>query len=187
MRTGGWRIGLALVVWSSALTCGSTRELGDTGLPQDTILSTLSADDWTVFCTAFDAARRKNPDEECHRQAFAETRNVAMTSEAEVRATCQARYDACVRDIRPLPRNSGICQFGPPLPPDCTATVGEAEQCLRQGVQRRREEAAKVPACARVTLEQAMNLAGTSTVGEQEILMLPSCQNFNAKCPGYLR
>lgn len=188
MRTRGWRIGLALVVWGSGATCSSTRELGDTGLPEGTLLAALTADQWNTFCTAFDAARRKDPVEECHRQAFAETRNVAanMGTEADVRATCQARYDSCVRDIRPPPRNAGICQLGP-VTPDCAATVGEAEECLMQGVQRRREEAAKVPACSEVTLDQAMNLAGTTTMGEQEILMLPSCQNFNGKCPGLLR
>jgi hypothetical protein len=187
MRTGGWRIGLALLVWTGALTCDSSRELGDTGLPDGALVAGLSADDWEQFCKAFDAARRKDPVEECHRQAFAETRNVASNNgtEADVRATCQARYDSCVRDIRPPPRNSGICMFG--LGPDCVATVGEAEECLMQGVQRRREEASKVPDCATVTLEQALNLAGTMTLGEEEILMLPSCQNFNAKCPGLLR
>src|SRR5205814_10577095 len=124
------------------------------------------------------------PTQECHRLAFNETRNVAIGdgTEADVRATCQARYDAWVRDIRPPPRNSGICSFGP-IATDCTASVGEAEQCLKEGVAHRREDAAKIPACAEVTLEQAMTLAGTAGAGEAEILMLPSCQNFNAKCP----
>jgi hypothetical protein len=188
MRICGWRIGVAMVVWSAGLTCGSTRELGDTGLPEDALLATLSADDWNVFCKAFDDARRKNPEEECHRQAFAETRSVALSdgTQADVRATCQARYEACVRDIRPPSKSNSICQFGP-IGPDCAATVGEAEQCLMEGVLRRREEAAKIPSCSDVTLEQAMNLAGTATTGEAEILALPSCQSFNTKCPGLLR
>jgi hypothetical protein len=187
MRTCGWRIGLALLIGAASLTCGSTKELGDTGLPESALVSALSPDDWNVFCAAFDAARRKDPVEDCHRQAFAETRNVATDgTEADVRATCQARYDACVRDIRPPARNSGICQFGP-IGPDCTASVGEAEACLKEGVARRREEAAKVPDCTEVTLEQAMTLAGTASMGEAEILALPSCQNFNTKCPGLLK
>jgi hypothetical protein len=187
MRTCGWRIGLALVL-GSGITCGSTKELGDTGLPESALLSTLTADDWDVFCKAFDAARRKDPQEECHRLAFAETRNVALGegTEADVRATCQARYDTCVRDIRPPARNAGICQFGP-IGPDCAATVGEAELCLMNGVARRREEAAKIPACSSVTLEEARDLAGTASMGEAEILALPSCQAFDAKCPGLLR
>jgi hypothetical protein len=186
MRTCGWRTGIALLVWAGGLTCSSSKELGDTGLPGGAIISGLSADDWNTFCTAFDAARRKDPVEECHRQAFAETRNVADATEADIRATCQARYDACVRDIRPPTRNSGICQFGP-IGPDCSATVGEAEACLKDGVAFRRQEAAKIPTCDIVTVEQAMNVAGTTSMGEAEILALPSCLNFNAKCPGLLQ
>jgi hypothetical protein len=187
MRTCARRIGLAVVLWGG-LGCSSTKELGDTGLPENELLSGLTADDWDTFCKAFDAARRKDPMEECHRQAFAETRNVATNdgSEADVRATCQARFDACVKDIRPTPRNASICQFGP-ISTDCSATVGEAESCLKEGVARRREEAAKIPDCSTVTLQQARDLAGTASLGEAEILALPSCQNFNVKCPGLLR
>jgi len=187
MRTCGWRIGLALVL-GAGLGCSSTKELGDTGLPENELVSALSADDWDVFCKAFDAARRPDPMEECHRQAFSETRNVATNdgTEADVRATCQARFDACVKDIRPPARNAGICQFGP-ISTDCSATVGEAEACLKEGVARRRDEAAKIPACSEVTLQEARDLAGTTGMGEAEILALPSCQNFNAKCPGLLR
>jgi hypothetical protein len=184
MRTCGWRIGLAVVLWCG---CSGSKELGDTGLPGNELVSALSSPDWDTFCKAFDAARSKDPMEECHRLAFAETRNVAGEgSEADVRATCQARFDACVKDIRPARPNSGICQFGP-ISTDCSATVGEAEQCLKDGVARRRDEAAKIPSCATVTLEEARDVAGTTSMGEAEILALPSCQNFNVKCPGLLR
>jgi hypothetical protein len=186
MTTCGWRIGLAVALWGG-LGCSSTRELGDTGLPEQELLSGLTSGDWDTFCNAFDAARRTDPMQECHRLAFAETRNVAEGTEADVRATCQARFDACVKDIRPpRPGSTSICQFGP-ISTDCGATVGEAEACLKDGIARRREEAAKVPACSAVTVEQARDLAGTTSMGEDEILAMPSCQNFNAKCPGLLR
>jgi hypothetical protein len=187
MTTCGWRIGLAVALWGG-LGCSSTHELGDTGLPEQELLAAMTSDDWDTFCKAFDAARRKDPMEECHRQAFAETRNVATNdgSEADVRATCQARFDACVKDIRPARPGGGICQFGP-LSNDCAATVGEAEACLKDGIARRREEASKIPACSAVTVEQARDLAGTTSMGEDEILAMPSCQNFNVKCPGLLR
>jgi hypothetical protein len=188
MRTCGWRIGLVVLALGGASGCSDSNELGDTGLPESELLSGLTADDWDTFCKAFDAARRKDPLEECRRQAFSETRMVAMNdgTEADVRATCQARYDACVRDIRPPGKNAGICQFGP-IGNDCAATVGEAEVCLKEGVASRKDAAAKVPSCSEVTLEQAMTLAGTTSLGEAEILALPSCQNFESKCPGLLR
>jgi hypothetical protein len=187
MTSCGWRIGVALVALLGGSTCGSSEDLGDTGLPGELLLAAMTPDEWETFCKAFDAARRKNPEEECRRLAFAETRTVAAEgTEADVRATCRARYDACVRDIRPPTRMSGICPFGP-LGPDCMANVGEAEQCLIAGVERRKLDAAMIPACDRVTVEQARATAGTIGSSEAEILMMPVCQSFEAKCPGLLR
>jgi hypothetical protein len=91
-----------------------------------------------------------------------------------------------VRDIRPATRMSGICPFGP-LGPDCVATVGEAEQCLIAGVTRRKQDASKIPACSVVTVEQSRATAGTVGSSEAEIVMMPVCQTFEAKCPGLLR
>jgi hypothetical protein len=186
MRTCGRRIALALAAMA-AITCGGSKELGDTGLPDELALAAMTPDEWEVFCKAFDAARRKSPEEECRRLAYAETRGVALEgSDADVRATCQARYDACVRDIRPPTRLSGICPFGP-LGPDCSATVGDAEQCLLAGVNRRKEDASKIPSCSTVTAAQAKATAGTIGSSEAEILMTPVCMSFEAKCPGLLR
>jgi len=180
-----WRIAIALAALAAA--CSEDRELGDTGLPDELALAAMTPDEWEKFCTAFDAARRKNPEEDCRRLAFAETRMVALEgTEAEVRATCQGTYDACARDIRPFTRMMGICPAGP-LSQDCMATVGEAEQCLLAGVQRRKEDAAKIPSCATVTVEQARATAGTIGSSEAEILMMPVCMSFEAKCPGLLR
>ena len=183
-----WQLGLALFALCAGSTCGSSKQLGDTGLPEGTALPALSADDWQIFCKAFDAARRKNPEEECRRLAFAETRGVASNdgSDAEVQATCKSRYDSCVHDIRPPARGSGICGFGP-VGPDCMATVGESEQCLMAMVARRKEIAATIPSCDTVTAAQANATAGTIGPGEAELLALPPCETFNQKCPGLLR
>jgi len=188
MGTCGWRIAVALAALGAGSTCGSSSpELGDTGLPDELALAAMTYDEWEVFCKAFDAARRKSPEEECRRLAFAETREVALEgSEAEVRDTCQKSYDACALDIRPAARTSGVCPIGP-VGPDCMATVGDAEQCLVAGVERRKEDAAKIPSCATVTVEQARATAGTVGSSEKEILMMPACLSFEAKCPGLLR
>jgi hypothetical protein len=187
MGTCGWQSAVALVALVAGTTCGSSQELGDTGLPDELALASMTPDEWEVFCKAFDAARRKNPEEECRRLAFAETRIAAEGgTDAEVRATCQARYDTCTRDIRPPTRMSGVCPYGP-LGPDCMATVGEAEQCLMAGVARRKEDASKIPSCSVVTADQARATAGTIGSSEAEILMMPVCQTFEAKCPGLLQ
>jgi len=191
MRSWGWQCGCRLailVLCGGATGCEKAAEPGDTGLPEAELLWTLAPDQWQVFCKAVDSARRPPPEDECRRSAFAETRGVAASdgSDAEVRATCQTRYDACVREIRPPSSRGGICGFGPPGS-DCTANVGEAEQCLAATIARRREEASKIPSCTTVTAAQARALAGTTGEAEPERLALPPCQSFEQKCPGLFR
>lgn len=186
MRSDGPRLMMIVLFALGAPACKESTKLGDTGLPEDVTVSSLMGDDWQTFCKAVDAARRKPPEEECARLAFADTRTVADTdgTDADVRATCQARYDACMREVRP--RASSICGFGP-VGPDCSATVGEAELCLQAGLTRRREDAAKIPSCATVTAAQAKATAGTAAPNDAEILLLPACVTFQEKCPGLLR
>ena len=180
----GWRKGLLVLVLVGA-GCKSTPELGDTGLPESTALAALSSDDWQTFCTAADAARRKSPEDECRVSAFDYTRGVAAAggSDADVRATCQAGYDQCMGEPRPPASRSSICGFGP-VGPDCSAVVGEAESCLKDGVALRRDELGRTPTCASVTADQARATAGTFDPDDAAIAALPSCQAFNAKCPG---
>jgi hypothetical protein len=188
MRHRGW-IRALLFLGIAGAACGSdTPPLGDTGLPEAAFLAGMTADEWQTFCKAFDAARRKAPEEDCQRTAFAETRMVAANNgtEADVRATCQTRYDACMREVRPSARTSSICQFGP-VGPDCTATVLDAEDCLKAGVAFRQAEEAKIPSCAVVTVQQAMTYAGTVGPIDAQVLALPACLAFNAKCSGLLR
>jgi hypothetical protein len=186
MRTPGWHLPLALLVLSGG-SCSSSLPLGDTGLPEQTPLAALSADDWQVFCKTVDAARRKPPEEDCRRSAFSETRGVAESgSDADVQATCQARYDACMREFRPPRTASTSCVFGP-VGPDCMATVGEGEQCLMAGIAQRLEDSSKVPSCATVTAVVARASAGTLGSSDSALMALPACQNFQAKCPGLIR
>lgn len=177
-----------MLVWLAAAACADDPAPGETGLPKDALLITLTSEQWLTFCTVADDTSRKAPEPECRRVAFAETRTVAPEgTDEDVRATCQARYMSCVRDIRPPPRRGPICTAGAPLT-DCSASVGEAEQCLIAIHQRRQEDLAKVPSCADVTAAQARDAAGTADPNDTAVLLaLPACQIFQEKCPGLIR
>jgi hypothetical protein len=174
--------------WLAVASCGESKEPGETGLPKDTLLITLTGEQWQTFCTVADDTNRKVPDDECRRLAFAETRNVAVEgTDADVRATCQARYLSCVRDIRPPPRRGPICTTGAPLT-ECSANVGEAEQCLAAIYHKRQQDKALIPTCSEVTADQARAAAGTGDPNETSALLaLPPCQVFQEKCPNLIR
>jgi hypothetical protein len=177
------RWGLAIVI---AASCGGSPQDGDTGLPESALLAGLSLDDWRTVCKVIDAANRQPPEDTCHQAAFAATRTPAQSngSEADVRATCQATYDACLRDTRPA--RPSTCAMRP-VGPDCAASVGEAEQCLGAIIARRRSDAQQVPACDMETLAQA-NMAGTvAPLGDDEIHAFPPCAVVDQKCPDFFR
>jgi hypothetical protein len=184
------RYGLTLIALLAAAAAGCEEERGpgETGLPKDALLIGLSSEQWQTFCTVADDTTRRPPEDVCLLEAFSETRRVAAEgTDADVRATCQSRYATCVGDIRPPPRRGPICAAGPPLT-ECSANVGEAEQCLTAIHEYRRQERAKLPSCSEVTAAQARETAGTGEPDDAAALMaLPACQAFGAKCPMLIR
>jgi hypothetical protein len=182
-----WRTVAALLL-AGAAGCKESPGPAETGLPPDALIVTLSGEQWATFCRVADDISRMPPEEECRRLAFSETRNVAVEgTDEDVRATCRARYDACVREIRPRPPRGPICNAGPPGI-DCTASIAEAEQCLAAIHERRRTDREKIPSCSTVTAEQSRAAAGTMEVDRADLLLaLPQCTPFQQKCPGLIR
>jgi hypothetical protein len=171
---------------SIVAACSNEPGAGDTGLPKGELLATLSLDDWKVVCKVIDTANHQTPENVCHQQAYVATRTPAQSNgtEADVRATCQATYDECLRDARPA--RPSTCTMTP-VGADCGATVGEAEQCLGAIIDRRRSDAEQVPTCDTLTVDQA-NLAGTvAPLGDDEIRAFPACAVVDQKCPDFLR
>jgi hypothetical protein len=174
------------VLMVMAASCGGGSQDGDTGLPESSLLASLSLDDWRLVCKVIDAANRQTPEDTCHQAAFSATRTPAESngSEADVRATCQATYDACLRDARPA--RPSTCAMRP-VGPDCAASVGEAEQCLAAIIARRRTDVQQTPACGTVTLAQA-SIAGTvAPLSDAEIRTFPPCAIVDQKCPDFFR
>jgi hypothetical protein len=161
--------------------CSSTPGEGETGLPKQALLATLSLDDWRIACKSIDAAYRQVPEDTCARAGFVATRTPANSngSEADVRATCQTTYDSCMRE--PHPVRPSTCPMRP-VGPMCGANVQEAEQCLTAIINRRRQDAEAVPSCMTVTLAQATVAGTTAPITDDEIRALPACAVVEEKC-----
>jgi hypothetical protein len=178
MKRCGASLGAAVVLFCA---CSSTPPEGDTGLPEGSLLATLSVDDWRIACKSIDAAYTQRPEDTCARAGFVATRTPANAngSEADVRATCKSIYDTCMREARPL--RASTCPTSP-VGPMCGATVGEAEQCLMAILARRHQDIDSVPSCMVVTLAQATAAGTTAPITNDEIRALPACVVVDQKC-----
>jgi hypothetical protein len=181
----GWGVAM-IIALALPLGCGGSAKDGDTGLPEDALLAALSLEDWRAVCKVIDAANRQPPEDTCHQAAFTATRTPAQSNgtEADVRATCQATYDSCLRDARPARPSTCATR---PVGPDCAASVGEAEQCLGAIIARRRSDAQAVPACDMLTLAQASTAGTVAPLTDDEILTFLPCATVNQKCPDFFR
>ena len=145
------------------------------GIPGTRPADSLNAGEQRQFCTVFVTSPpgRAITEFACHSTAVLSSGFVA-TSNAQVQSMCGAYYDACM--ATPDQSNIAMCEK---TFVNCTATVAELEQCLRERGPAFALASAALPSCASATVASATQAVATL----QMLGKPPSCAAIAAKCP----
>jgi|GEM_PF-2986461 len=185
---GGW-LGLAMA--TLLLGCSSPAGPIDSGLPEDKLMSELTADELAAYCESSAIALTESyaDIDVCVVLAITSAgsdyfESRADFTDASLRALCDAYYSSCKQDPA---RNGGKvtilpCMTSTEGADSCQVTVGQMEQCSND---RLREDLAflRVPLdCARTTRAEFEALADSAwaATGTGEPV---SCDVVAANCP----
>jgi hypothetical protein len=154
----------------------------NSSLTDTTVLSALTPADATRFCNEradWEFAQATDDLQTSCRGssfAFAQLSYDPSQSITDVKAMCTANFDACLKGGTFQRRDCSKTSY----PPDCKATIAEAEACSTELIRTWQAENEKAPACANLT---ATDLAAKSMGGEGG--PGPDCTALVLKCPTF--
>lgn len=188
--------GLGLVAAAVFPACSSNSSSNNgssgsfsSGLPKDASLGGLSAADQKTLCDSllsYESSASTNTSA-CKFAGIAQAAIAQFSgakSDADLQKACSDAETACKN--RPAPKVDGgtttsTCK---PLPPNCTATVGELEACITDETAAANQAFASIPECSALTASFFKQDGGGLGRGLGGGTPPASCQTANQKCPG---
>jgi hypothetical protein len=137
-----------------------------------TVLTSLSKSDLQGACQQIQTFSGATSQElTCRFAGLSAARASKPASDADARATCQARYDACIQDP---------CSAPLPFPGPCTSTVDDWNACIEAWLPRLNAARANAPTCAQLTLHSAYSYTpAAALVFPQECLAINTCSGLS--------
>lgn len=175
------RVGAALAVASAStiLFAACTSAKGITSLPADKKLSSLTPEERRQFCEdrfhymSTRVSREDRKKIECSLAAGSVGRS-SGTDLAKARSACQQMYKACTSVLDTTTQSS--CETFPRDAEDCTATVGEADDCAEA-------QADALETVARKADDTCNELGKAPRKEEQPAKVQSTCGRVQRLCP----
>jgi hypothetical protein len=182
-----------LVIAAGAPACSSDKGGGgtfSTGIPRSTVIGSLTPSQAQQVCQASGSYFAGNiaADGECKGEGFGAALFTAgfdsTATDTDLQNACSSAQSLCEKGgSQPLDAGTSSTSSCTPPPSDCTATIGEYEDCLNDAHALLVKETASIPACNTLTRSELKAAATPTDGGGASVTSPPSCTALQAKCP----